>query len=349
MLRKGFYFPGQKEGEAIEFYTHRHWVSVISLILMTLFIVALPPALFMIFNKVNLLTTPGLLQNILVLGGSVYYLVAILFFFVWWLDYYYDILIVTSERLVDIEQKGLFNRDISELSLYRVQDVTGKISGVLGSIFGFGNVLVQTAATEEQFIIKGVPRPYFVAQKIMELHNNVVNNVAENEDVPMLHVANDMKVKLKDEKDCRSLGQILIDEGYITEKQLKSALDRQKSSGQRIGSTLVSMGAVDEEVVAQALGRQQNIKPFDLSGLKIDDRVVHLIPEHIARKYCCIAIAKADSLLTVAMSDPQNAESVEDVGEMIGLKIAPVIAPQISIREAIDRHYGLALPEDEEK
>ena len=66
---------------------------------------------------------------------SIYYLALITFFFRAWLDYYLDIWVITDERIVNIEQKGLFSREISTQQLYRIQDVTALKSKALLPLF----------------------------------------------------------------------------------------------------------------------------------------------------------------------------------------------------------------------
>lgn len=104
-----------------------------------------------------------------IIGLSLYYLFVWVFFFHAWIDYYLDVWVVTDIRIVDVEQKGLFSRSISELKLFRVQDVTAEVKGILPTVFHYGNVVIQTAGNEQFFIFKQIPHPYETQQKISEL------------------------------------------------------------------------------------------------------------------------------------------------------------------------------------
>lgn len=104
-----------------------------------------------------------------VLFFSLYYLFIWLFFFYSFLDYYLDIWIVTNYRIINIEQNGLFDRIISEQKLYRVQDVTSEIKGIIPTFFDYGDVYVQTAAEKERFIFKQIPHASEVRKKILAL------------------------------------------------------------------------------------------------------------------------------------------------------------------------------------
>lgn len=93
-----------------------------------------------------------------------------------WTDYYFDIWVVTSERIVDIDQKGFFKRNVATLVNYdRVEDVQFELNGIFGNILNFGHVQVQTAAAEREFIMEEVANP----QKLERLiHQAVSDNEA---------------------------------------------------------------------------------------------------------------------------------------------------------------------------
>lgn len=73
--------------------------------------------------------------------------------------YFLDVWVLTNKRLVDIDQKGYFSRQVSSLLLSRVQDVTITIKGVVPSLLGIGNIHVQSAGATEEFTMRGIPRP----------------------------------------------------------------------------------------------------------------------------------------------------------------------------------------------
>lgn len=85
-------------------------------------------------------------------------------------DYYLDVYIVTNERIVDISQNGFFKRDIAELHLHQVQDVSAKEEGFFSTMFHYGDVTIQTAGERENFVFRSVPHPYIISKKIVDLH-----------------------------------------------------------------------------------------------------------------------------------------------------------------------------------
>ncbi len=88
--------------------------------------------------------------------------------FVRYVDFYLDQWVLTNERLIDIDQKGFFNRQVSTLHLDAVQDITIESKGLFQTMFNLGTITVQTAATEREFVIRDIPNPEGVKFVISE-------------------------------------------------------------------------------------------------------------------------------------------------------------------------------------
>ncbi len=73
--------------------------------------------------------------------------------------YFLNLWVLTNLRIVDIKQRGYFNREVSSMFLSRVQDVTTNVTGLLPSLLSIGDIRVQTAGEETDFIMRGIPRP----------------------------------------------------------------------------------------------------------------------------------------------------------------------------------------------
>ncbi len=108
-------------------------------------------------------------RPVLILSLSIYYLSCWVFLFTAFLDYYLDAWIITNDRLMNIEQHGIFGRVISELDLYKIQDTTSEVKGILPSVFGYGNIHVQTAGETKRFELKQIPNPHEVRKLIMDM------------------------------------------------------------------------------------------------------------------------------------------------------------------------------------
>ena len=140
----------------------------------------------------------------------------------------------------------------------------------------------------------------------------------------------------------KRLGEILRDEGLISEEQLQAALERQKTEkGLRIGEVLVAMGAVTAEDVAQAIWQQRQIPYVDLDNYALDPKVIELVPERIARAYLALPIFKIGNALTVAMADPFNLIAVDDLRSRTGCEIETVISTEDKIEKCLDHYYRM--------
>lgn len=161
----------QKQGEKVEFVLRRHAITFVPSILLFLVMLALPVAGYLIdaADGQTILTGTSLAQVGVVLLVSAYYLGALLFFISQFTDFYLDISIITNDRILDIDQRGLFARVISELDLSRIQDVHSEIKGIFPTLFNYGRVEVQTAGDLPEFDFDDVPNPHAVRQRIIEL------------------------------------------------------------------------------------------------------------------------------------------------------------------------------------
>lgn len=141
------------EGEKVIVAFHRHWIVVASK--MTMVILLLSGALFFLI-LLPLFNLPDLLLPLVFYIFTLYLLAVTFIAFILWFDYYLDIWIVTDERIIDVEQKGMFKREASEFMLSKIQDVTVEIPSFLATILRYGNLRVQTAG-EQSFVARDIP------------------------------------------------------------------------------------------------------------------------------------------------------------------------------------------------
>lgn len=163
-------FIHQKSYERIEYQIRHHPITLVPAILGFLVLLAVPVALYWFVGNLF----PNMLYGsfsypILVLVASLFYLSTTLFFYTYFVSFYLDLLIVTNDRLLHIQQLGLFARTISEVDLYKIQDITSEIDGVIPSSFNYGNLLIQTAGALEKFLITAIPNPEHLRQAILDL------------------------------------------------------------------------------------------------------------------------------------------------------------------------------------
>jgi type IV pilus assembly protein PilB len=136
------------------------------------------------------------------------------------------------------------------------------------------------------------------------------------------------------------LGDMLREQGLITDEQLRKSLEQQKSAGGRLGYHLVQMGFVTEEQVTTCLSRQFGVPSVNLANYGIDREVIKLIPMEVAKKYLIMPISRVGMTLTVAMADPSNVFAIDDVKFMTGYNIEAVVAAEAGVIDAIKKNYG---------
>ncbi len=136
------------------------------------------------------------------------------------------------------------------------------------------------------------------------------------------------------------LGEILVRENLISSQQLREALDYQRTNGGRLGSNLIKLGIISDEVITAVLSRQYGVPSINLELFQIDDEVVRLISHDVAIKYTVLPISKVGATLTMAMADPTNVFAMDDIKFMTGLNVEPVIASEAGIQSAITEYYS---------
>ncbi len=161
----------QKSYEKIVLTARRHPITFVPYVIFFLLLLVVPLGLhwLLINSPLSSYTENPAGYAVAVLAGSVYYLSCFLFFYTNFVTFHLDMWIVTNDRLLDMEQKSLFSRVISELDLYQVQDATSEVSGFFPSVFNYGNLSLQTAGTVERFIFKNVANPNKLRQLILDL------------------------------------------------------------------------------------------------------------------------------------------------------------------------------------
>ncbi len=135
---------------------HRHWFVFFGRMVALLVIGTVPLLGFVFAPELATVINPDYIWHLILFFSMIWWLMLLFMFFIEWLDYWLDAWIITDQRIIDIEQKGLFRREVSEFVLARVQDVTIETIGFIGTLLKFGNIRIQTAG-EKDFTIKMIP------------------------------------------------------------------------------------------------------------------------------------------------------------------------------------------------
>lgn len=164
------HLPGSDLKEHEIHLLRRHPITLLPLLIVTILLLTLPPAGYF-FGRV---IQPDLLGDstsltLYIIGASIFFLFGWMFIFQHFIEYWLDMLIVTDKRILDIDQSGLFGRTVSELRLYRTQDVTAEVKGFWNTMFDYGDIYIQTAGEIERFHFQDVPHPNKLSKMILEL------------------------------------------------------------------------------------------------------------------------------------------------------------------------------------
>lgn len=138
----------------------------------------------------------------------------------------------------------------------------------------------------------------------------------------------------------KRLGDLLVEAGKITEKQLQDALRKQKSSGKRLGEILIGEDYIKEEDIIDVLEIQLGMERVYLDFINLDYKIVKLVPENLARKYNLVPISISGTKINVAMADPLNIFAQDDVRVASGYEVNPLIATEAEINKTIDKLYS---------
>ncbi len=141
------------------------------------------------------------------------------------------------------------------------------------------------------------------------------------------------------------LGQLLVARGWITVQQLTRALQNQNSVGGRLGTCLIEMDVLGEELLARSLAEQLGVPAAVIADLRgIPDEVLHLIPEKLARRCRAIPFRLAGGRLDVAMQDPRNLVCQDEIAFASGRRVKVHVLHELRICEAMQRYYREECP-----
>lgn len=138
----------------------------------------------------------------------------------------------------------------------------------------------------------------------------------------------------------KRIGDILLEEGTITESQLAEALKIQKEKGGLLGEILLQMGVIDEEKLVDILSKKVGVPKVNLEEFEIQGGVLNFVPENVARRHVLIPISQEDGILNVAMADPFDIYALDELKFITRMQIKPYMATRTAISKAIDEYYG---------
>lgn len=137
------------------------------------------------------------------------------------------------------------------------------------------------------------------------------------------------------------LGEMLVQDGKITPAQLEKALDRQRRSGQTLGTNLTELGFVTEIDLLDYLSKQLGVDSVDVSDVQLDPDVVNLLPSDVIIKFRVVPVTKTGRQLKVAMADPTNFFLLDALKFLTGCNVVPLVAADSALQKAIDQLFNV--------
>ena len=135
------------------------------------------------------------------------------------------------------------------------------------------------------------------------------------------------------------IGDVLKEQGYLTEEDLEKALEVQKESGgKRLGEVLIEQGYITENQMLQAMAAKMDCQVVNIDNLSVDMTAVGKIPKQVAEKYCMLAIGNEGGRLRVVVNDPLNFYGLEDVRQITGQELLILLCEKHTLEKAI-RYY----------
>jgi membrane protein YdbS with pleckstrin-like domain len=162
-------------GEQVIRIVHRHpfyaIVTGIAFILIGLF----PVIAYFIVVAVGSFVISSAIFYLLLLGYGFWVMFTWIAFFVFWTDYFFDTWIITNKRIIDMEQKGLFVRDVATVRLEHIQDVRNVTTGIIQTFLDISTIHIQTAGARVEFIIRDAAHPDQIRHIILNAQAQALN------------------------------------------------------------------------------------------------------------------------------------------------------------------------------
>lgn len=172
--------------EEVKFIVRHHWAGFLGILTIVVLMALFP--IFLLFAA-NLAFRGDLtaVMPVVTVVISAYLIFLLTFLFGNFINFYFDIIFITNERIINVNQEGLLARKTSELSLRQVQNVTAEVNGFLRTLFNFGILVIETAGEgtsddptrpglQGYFTVQDLPDPNRLARVILELHRAAVQN-----------------------------------------------------------------------------------------------------------------------------------------------------------------------------
>jgi len=157
--------------EKVLLTARKHWFVFIGEMLAILLFAVAPFVLLILLVQFRIDPTEQINGNAPLLIGALlagWLTISWVMLFVSWTHYYLDMLMLTDKKIVEVEQRSLFSREVSSFELDRIQDITIDTHGVIATLLDFGDLHIQTAGESREFILRSAARPSEIKKHILD-------------------------------------------------------------------------------------------------------------------------------------------------------------------------------------
>ncbi|HEY3779776.1 MAG TPA: GspE/PulE family protein [Fimbriimonadaceae bacterium] len=138
----------------------------------------------------------------------------------------------------------------------------------------------------------------------------------------------------------RSIGEIFVEEGYVTREELLGILGQRENTLEPIGDLLVRLAKISEKQKLKCVGLQMGVPFVDLARIEIEPTSSRIIPHAVAVRLLSIPIERTEVAASVAMVNPLDLSAIDELSALTGLEIDPLLATDEDVRDAIFRCFG---------
>ena len=138
----------------------------------------------------------------------------------------------------------------------------------------------------------------------------------------------------------KEIGEILLNQGVITQEQLSRALSHQRGKQVNLAVALVELGFAQEEQVARALALQHHVPYFDLAGKKISQQILDKVPDNVKEQFGILPLAVKNGKLAVAIDNPEKIFQLDDLRFVLNVELMPVLVSPSALKVALRQSLG---------
>ncbi len=152
-----YLFHGQRTNEGVVLIAKQHPLVLLHPFLVSTLIWLIPLLVYVVSSSNSLLSIVVVVSFLLGLvhGGLA------------WYSWNNSILLLTNERIVQLQQKGILHREFSEIGLSSIQQVSHEVKGLIHTLFSFGSIVIYAGGSQTPFTVPSVPDPYDIQQEIL--------------------------------------------------------------------------------------------------------------------------------------------------------------------------------------